>query len=79
MFTLALKDFKAQMFCTYVELTSTVQPPKLRLWNKKRPREKYVTITIKFMHKYTNGSTLILITLEELQHNGILKSVKTSS
>ena len=79
MFTLVSKSFKALMSYTFVVQTSMEQPLKSRLWRRKRLLEKFVIIIIKFILKFINGLTLVLITLVELQLNGTLKSVKTFS
>lgn len=79
MFTLVSKNFKALMSYTFVVQTSMEQPLKSRLWRRKRLLEKFVIIIIKFILKFINGLTLVLITLVELQLNGTLKSVKTFS
>lgn len=79
MFTLVSKNFKALMFYTFVVQTSMEQPLKSRLWRRKRLLEKFVIIIIKFILKFINGLTLVLITLVELQLNGTLKYVKTFS
>ncbi len=79
MFTHVSRDFKGQMSCMFAVLMSMVPPHKLRHWKKKRPQEKFATIIIKFMPKFTNGLISTSTILAELQPNGIPKSVRTFS
>lgn len=48
---------------------------KLKLYSKRKLLKKFVIISIPFTEMFTNGLISASITLEELRHNGMQKSV----
>lgn len=79
MFTPGLKGCKEIMFCTSVEPMNMEQLLKLKPYNKRKLLNKFAIISIPFTEMFTNGLILASITLEELQHNGMQKSVNRFS
>lgn len=74
-----LKDCKEIMSYISVEQMNMVQPLKLKLYNKRKLLNKFVIFSIQFIRMFMSGLISALITLVELQLNGMKKSVNKFS
>ena len=75
MFLPDLKDYMDKMFYMYVVPISMEQLPRLRLFKRKKPQSRSVTIIILSIKMYTSGLILVLIILGEQVQIGIQKYV----
>lgn len=73
------KDCKEIMSYMYVVLINMEQRQKLRHFNKRRPQNKFVIITMQSIEKSMSGSILVLIILVGLARNGMPKFVRKFS